>query len=615
MNAAIAHRGPDGDGVHCEAGAGLGHRRLAIIDLEGGVQPLFNDEIGDFAIVFNGEIYNHRELAAELTGLGHIFHTRSDTEAILRAYMQWGADCVARLRGMFAFAIHDRRAGRLLLARDRLGMKPLYYSALNDGWLLFASEIGALLRHPDVKREIDPAALSDYLAYGYVPDPLSIYRGVGKLPPACLLDVQRGKPLPEPVRYWDLEYAPRQLSDAEALDELRAQLRDAVDSHLISDVPVGAFLSGGVDSAAVTAQMASLLTEPVRACTIGFDADAFDETPQARQAAAHLGAEHHLLMAQSDRFDLLDALAETYGEPFADSSALPTWLVCQLARTQTKVVLSGDGGDETLGGYARYRFYLNEERVRARIPAGVRRALFGPLGAIYPKLDWAPRGLRAKSTLQALARDAVEAVFHGVSVLDDDQRAALLSDDLQRAVAETPPVRHLHAAAARRDSHDSFLSRTLYGDLHTFLAGRVLVKVDRASMAHGLEVRAPLLDYRWAEWSARLPDPMKIRHGRGKWLLREGVAPLLPPGYLEQPKRGFSIPLAQWLRGPLKGRLLDALAAPALRQSGWFNLGQLDRLAAEHLTGRRDHGAALWSLLQLEAFLRRVHQGFDAASS
>ncbi|MBF0127376.1 MAG: amidotransferase 1, exosortase A system-associated [Magnetococcales bacterium] len=605
MNDALAHRGPDGAEIRVEPGLGLGHRRLAIIDLEGGHQPMSNED-GSVLLVFNGEIYNFQELYRELVALGHQFKTRSDTEVIVHAWEAWGVACVQRLRGMFAFALWDRRGDALFLARDRLGMKPLYYALLPDGWLGFASEPVGLTTWRPGAWKIAPRAVASYFALGYVPDPEVIFAGVAKLAPGCRLLVRRGHPLPPQDRYWDLTFAPGPpLSPRDAAMELLERLRDSVRLHMIADVPVGSFLSGGIDSSAVALLMAQCATEPPEACTVSFGDPALDESVYASLVAERYGLRHHIEKAEPERFDLLDTLARHYGEPFADPSALPTWLVCALARRHTKVVLSGDGGDESLAGYERYRFFLAEERVRALLPDWVRRTVFAPLGAWYPRLDRAPRWLRARSTLQSLARDRVGGYFQGVAILRDDLRRQLFTPKMQRALQGFRAEETFETYAATAPDHP--LSRMQYLDFKSFLAGRVLVKVDRASMAHGLEVRAPLLDYPLVEWLAGLPPEYKLYRGSGKHLLKEGLRPWLPAAILERPKQGFNLPLAAWLRGPLAGRARERILGETLAETGWFNPAFLTRMVDDHQAGRRDFSTALWALLMFEAFLRQMN--------
>ena len=605
MNDSQLHRGPDEFGFHLEPGLGLGHRRLSIIDLSTGQQPLFNED-GSVVIVYNGEVYNYRDLIPELRSLGHRFRTRSDTEVIVHAWEQWGEDCVQRLRGMFAFALWDRNRETLFLARDRLGVKPLYYASLGDGTLAFGSELKSLVLHPAFNREIEPRAVEDYLAYGYVPEPNSIFRQALKLPPGCTLSVKRGAALPQPREYWDVPFKPGSaLTLQAAQDELIERLREAVRIRLVSEVPLGAFLSGGVDSSAVVAMMAGCSTDPVNTCSISFGDPAFNEAAYARDVAERYRTRHFVERVDTDDFDLLDTLAEIYDEPFADSSAIPTFRLCQLARKHVTVALSGDGGDENFAGYRRYRWHVYEERVRSALPPALRAPVFGLLGDIYPKADWAPKALRAKSTLEALARNSVEGYFHSVSVMGDGQRQKLVSDSFRRELQGYRAIEVLRRHAERAPKGEP-LSLVQYLDMKTYLVGDILTKVDRASMAHSLEVREPLLDHPLMEWLSGLPPGLKLRGREGKYLFKRALEPYLPQEILYRPKMGFSVPLAGWFRGPLRQRVRDAVLGPVMTDSGYFNPRFLREMVDEHQSGARDYSVSLWSLLMFEAFLRKV---------
>ena len=605
MNESQHHRGPDEGGVHLEPGIALGHRRLSIIDLSTGQQPLYNED-RSVAVVFNGEIYNFRELVPELQALGHVFRTKSDTEVIVHAWEAWGANCVRRFRGMFAFALWDSNLQTLFLARDRLGVKPLFYSQLADGMWIIGSELKSLLVHPGLQREIDPLAIEEYFGYGYIPDPRTIFRNVFKLPPACTLTIERGKRAPAPREYWDVPFKPGPpITEQEASEELIRRLQESVQIRLISEVPLGAFLSGGVDSSAVVAMMAGLSPDPVSTCSISFGDVAFNESVYAQAVASRYATRHYVEEVDPDDFSLVDRLAGLYDEPYADSSAMPTYRVCELARKRVTVALSGDGGDENFGGYRRYRWHLNEERVRSLLPLQVRRPVFGLLGQIYPKADWAPRVLRAKSTFQALARNSLEAYFHSVSIMHDGMREQLFTDRFRRELQGYAAVEVLRRHGARAPS-DHPLSLIQYLDLKTYLVGDINTKVDRASMAHSLEVREPLMDHPLVEWLSGLPPEMKLRNGEGKWLLKKALAPYLPDDILYRPKMGFSVPLIHWFRGPLRQTVRSAVLGPVLADTGWFNATYLRRLVDDHQSGRRDYSAPLWTLLMFESFLRNV---------
>lgn len=603
MNQAQFHRGPDEGEVHTEAGLGLAHRRLSIIDLASGQQPMFSAD-GSLCIVFNGEIYNFRELARELSTLGYQFRTHSDTEVILYAWEEWGEQCVERFRGMFAFALYDRNTSSLFLARDRFGIKPLFYSVLADGRVLFASELKALKADPELPRKLDARAVEDYFALGYVPEPKTIYRNVHKLRPGHTLLFERGQPEPLQKQYWDLPFREIAVaSEADLQDELLMRLKEAVQVRLVSEVPLGAFLSGGVDSSAVVAMMAELQANPVNTCAIGFDVKTFNETEYAQAVAERYRTNHFQQTVRSDDFDLLDELAALYDEPYADSSAIPTYRVCQLARQRVTVALSGDGGDEHFAGYRRYRWHMNEEKVRSYLPLGMRRALFGTAGRLYPKADWAPRVFRAKATFQALARNSVEAYLFSVSICSEEQRSALFSDALKREL-QGYSVESVFQEYAANSPTDHPLSMIQYLDMKTYLVGDILTKVDRASMAHSLEVRVPFLDHPLAEWVSGLSPEWKLRGQEGKYLLKKSLEKHLPADVLYRPKMGFGVPLAKWFRGPLRDRLRRDLLEGGLAATGMFNQTYLSQLVDEHQSGRRDHSAPLWSLLMFQAAVR-----------
>ncbi|MEH6433568.1 XrtA/PEP-CTERM system amidotransferase [Massilia sp. DD77] len=604
MNESQFHRGPVEGDLHLEPGLGFGHRRLSIIALEAGLQPLFNED-ESIALVFNGEIYNFRELRTELQGLGHEFRTPSDSETIVHAYEQWGEDCVNHLRGMFAFAIWDRPRQTLFMARDRLGIKPMHYAALPDGTFAFGSELKSLLTLPSFRREIDPLAVEDYFAYGYVPEPRTIFTGARKLLPGHTLTVRAGQPLPASKQYWDVPFVPHVgMTDRDIEGELVVRLREAVESHLIADVPLGAFLSGGVDSSAVVAMMAGINQEPVNTCSIAFDDPAFDESEYARQVAEQYKTNHQCETVGTDDYGLLDTLAALYDEPYADSSAIPTYRVCQLARKRVTVALSGDGGDENFAGYRRHRMAMGEERVRSLLPLTVRKPVFGLLGKAYPKADWAPRMFRAKTTFEALARDLTEGYFHGVSVNNDRVRKQLFSQSFQQRLQGYRAVEVMRGYAEQAPTDDP-LSLIQYLDMKTYLPGDILTKVDRASMAHALEVRVPLLDHQFVEWVSGLPSTSKLRNGEGKHIFKKALEPYLSQDILYRKKQGFSIPLAAWLRGPLREAMRRAVLNPALLDTGIFNPAYLKQIVDEHQAGTKDHAVTLWSVLMFDAFLRK----------
>ena len=604
MNETQHHRGPDEGDIYLEPGVGFGHRRLSVIDIAAGRQPLGNED-GSVMVCYNGEIYNYRELTLELTALGHTFRTRSDTEVIVHAWEQWGEDCVQHFRGMFAFCLWDRNQQTIFLGRDRLGVKPLYYALLPDGFFAFSSELKALRSLPGLPRAIDPQAVEDYFAYGYVPEPKTIFKGALKLSPGFTLTQKIGAPPATPKQFWDVPFklhAPMSQQDAE--EELIVRLREAVKIRLVAEVPLGAFLSGGVDSSAVVAMMAGLADEPVNTCSIAFNDPAFDESAYATQVAEQYKTRHYSDTVDTDDYGLLDTLADLYDEPYADSSAIPTYRVCQLARKRVTVALSGDGGDENLAGYRRYRYAMAEQNVRGKIPEGLRKPLFGTLGKWYPKADWAPRMFRAKTTFEALARDTVEGYFHGVTLMSDAMRQKLFSPTFRASLQGYGAIEVMRGHAANSPTDDP-LSLIQYLDMKTYLPGDILTKVDRASMAHALEVRVPLLDHQLVEWISGLPPDLKLKGGEGKYIFKKSLESYLPHDILYRKKMGFSVPLAGWLRGPLRQRMRDALLGPALADTGIFNRAYLNELVEQHESGRRDYSAPLWTLLMFEAFLRK----------
>ena len=612
MNESQFHRGPDEGGLHVEPGVGLGHRRLSIIDLSTGQQPLYNED-QTVCVVFNGEIYNYQELIPELQALGHIFHTSSDTEVIVHAWESWGAACVNRFRGMFAFALWDRNRETLFLARDRLGVKPLFYALLDDGTFLFGSELKSILAHGGLKRDIDPCAVEEYFALGYVAEPRAIFKQAKKLPPACTVLLRRGQPVGEPREYWDVHFTlDNPISDADACAELTHRLEESIKLRMISEVPLGAFLSGGVDSSAVVAIMAGLSNTAVNTCSIGFSDPAFNESEFAKMVADRYRTNHHLDIVESDDFDLIDTLARLYDEPYADSSAIPTYRVCQLARKHVTVALSGDGGDESFGGYRRYKLHLMEEKMRSALPPGLRRSIFGTLGKLYPKADWAPRVFRAKTTFEGIARTSVESYFHSMSLIRDPMRQQLYSNSFRSTLGGYSAI-DVFNEHARKANTDDPLGLIQYIDTHTYLIGDINTKVNRASMAHSLEVREPLMDHQLVEWLATLPSHLKMRKNESKFLLKKSMEPMLPSDVLYRPKMGFAVPLARWFRGPLRQRVRNSLLKGQIAESGYFNPDMIKQIVEQHESGVRDHSTPIWTLLMYDAFLRCVMNDSAAA--
>jgi asparagine synthase (glutamine-hydrolysing) len=597
MGDAIAHRGPDAEGSLIEPGVGLIHRRLSIIDLAGGDQPIGNED-GSIQVVFNGEIYNYRELRAGLEERGHRFRTRSDTEVLVHLYEELGEGLVDRLRGMFAFAIWDRNERSLLLARDRLGIKPLYVYR-DAQMLLFGSELKAILAYPGIAREIDPEALESYLAYGCVLGPKSIFRGIEKLSPGHTLRVGPGNWGRSPRRYWELKVEPDESLDGTQWEEaVAAKLEETVRAHLIADVPVGAFLSGGIDSGTVVASASGSASEPLRTFSIGFDEEAFSELPAARLVAGRYATAHTEEIVRPDAVSLLDELARLYDEPFADSSAIPTYLVSRLASQGVKVVLTGDGGDEAFGGYARYAHDLKEAALRRVLPAWFLRRVLGPLGDIWPKGDRLPRPLRWKTLMENLARDPAGAYANTLTVCRPPRRRRLLDRDLAVGLNGFDPSVTVRDAFARGPAGDA-LGGMIAADVVTILPDDFLVKVDRASMAWGLEARPPLLDHELMELAARIPSRLKIHRGQTKALFRRVARRHLPAELLGLPKRGFEVPIDTWLRGPLAGVCEDAVFGRDTALAGLIDPAEARAVFDAHRSGVGRHGALLWSLLVL----------------
>ncbi|CAN5425439.1 amidotransferase 1, exosortase A system-associated [soil metagenome] len=605
MTDAIAHRGPDGSGVWTAPGVGLGHRRLSIIDLAGGAQPMASAD-GRIVTTYNGEIYNFAEVRAELEGRGAHFLTNSETEVLRHGWRAWGPGMLPRLNGMFAFAIHDAASQTLFLARDRMGVKPLYYVQLSDGAVAFASELKGLLAHPLVRRAPDIRAVEDFLALGYVPDDACFVGGIRKLPAGHYLTLTRGKPVPAPIQWWDLDFSARAKGSVRDLEEeLLDRMRDGVRSRMVADVSLGAFLSGGVDSSAVVALMAEASSKAVKTCTIGFDETGHDERSYAEAVATRFHTEHRTRTVKADDFALIDTLVHAFDEPFADASALATYRVCELAREGVKVALSGDGADEALAGYRRYKFQANEERVRSVLPAGMRERVFGAIGRAYPKADWAPRFLRAKTTLLSLAGDGAEGYARSVGVTTPAIRDRLFSGAAKAALGghrgETRYVETMKGAPAR-----DALDRAQYADFKHWLPGDILTKIDRTSMAVGLEAREPLLDHRLVEFAATLPASMRLRHGEGKWLMKKSLERYLPKDILYRPKMGFVTPVSAWFRGSLAEEAGALARSPVLGETGWFDLRAIADLAEAHRAGREEHGRTLWQLMMLERSLTKV---------
>ena len=607
MTDAVAHRGPDAAGYHVAPGIGLGHRRLSIIDLSTGDQPLANED-GTVWTVFNGEIYNFADVRADLVARGHRFRTSSDTEIIVHGYEEWGDRAVERFRGMFAFAVWDARRRRLLLARDRVGVKPLYYADLPGRGIVFGSELKSLLEDPDVPREWRPEAIDAYLTLLYVPAPGTIYQGIQKLEPGHVLVAQDGAI--RTSRYWDLNFTGDgdPAREDEYLERLDALLAESVALRQIADVPLGAFLSGGIDSSAVAAYMVQTSAQPPKTISVGFDHAGYDELGHARRVAEHLGCEFHPRTVTPDIVSLLPTLAWHFDEPFADSSAVPTYYVSKAARELVTVALSGDGGDELWAGYTRHRVEQWEQRARTAL--GPARAAAGALGRALPL---SVKGARALRHLGA-APDQAYALKHAYGMFEPDAKTRLYSGDFAASVRGADPFARFRDVYARCQSTDP-VDRGLYVDVHTYMVDDILTKVDRMSMAVSLEAREPLLDHRLLEFAATVPASLKIRDGRGKYLLRKALRRRVPAEILERGKHGFEAPIGEWLRGPL-APMTDALLTDGrLRDRGIFDGREVARLWTEHRARRADHRHRLWQLIMLELWFRRFVDAAPAAGT
>jgi asparagine synthase (glutamine-hydrolysing) len=601
MNAAIAHRGPDSDGFHVDAGVGLAMRRLAIIDVSGGDQPIANEDESIW-IVYNGECYNFPAMHAELERRGHRFNTRTDTECIVHFYEDEGIECVKRLRGMFAFALWDDKRKRLLLARDRLGKKPMYYT-IHDGTLYFGSELSAILAALPERPGTDFEAIDLYLSLQYVPDPLTVYQGIYKLPPAHILVWENGQARVE--RYWDYGYQPKWTdSEAELAEELRLRLREAVKMRLLSEVPLGAHLSGGIDSSIIVALMSELASGPVKTFSAGFEEQSYSELPYARAVAERYATDHHeFTLTYGDIPATLEKIARHFGEPFADASALPLYHLSRLTREHVTVALNGDGGDEDFAGYQRY-WLDGFANAYARAPHFLTRGLVPSLAGFLPDRSDRPVGRSLVSGFKRLEQlpeiDARASILRWGSYFSPRQRAALWKPELWRAFhpenAQSLLVKQFDSAEG------SYLDRTLYTDLHTYLPGDLLVKADRMTMAASLEGRSPFLDHEIVEWAARVPDQLKVKGRSGKYLLKKAFASYLPEKVRTHGKQGFGVPVSAWFRGPLHEWARQRLLADGTPLHAWFDRAALAGLLEEHRAGRVDHGKRLYALIMLDVW-------------
>jgi asparagine synthase (glutamine-hydrolysing) len=597
MCCVINHRGPDDEGFYVEGGVALGMRRLSIIDLFTGHQPMSNED-GSVRIVFNGEIYNYREIRDELISRGHTFQTGSDTEVIVHLYEDEGEACVERLRGMFAFAIYDRRERKLFIARDRVGVKPLHYAVVGNG-IVFGSEIKSLLQHRAVGREINLEAVSDFFSFGYVPDPHSAFRGINKLPPGHTLTFKDSRLTTR--CYWDFQYPERNDEPARGesyyVERLRELIAESVRLRLVSDVPLGAFLSGGIDSSTVVAMMARAMDRPVKTFSIGFTESSFDELDYARIAARHFSTDHYEFVVTPDVCKIVEEIVWHHDEPFADVSSIPTYIVSKMAREHVTVALSGDGGDELFAGYERY--LVDESRAKfERVPGFIRRGVLLPLSSALP------HGAYGKNFLRNVALDAGARYVDSISYFNEEKKRGLLSTEFLRAIIgrdSSEGFRRIYAAPASKERIDHLL----YLDSKTYLPGDIMTKVDRMSMAHSLEAREPLLDHKLIEFVAQIPASLKLRGSETKSILKRAVRGLIPDEIIDRRKQGFGVPIKKWFKKDLREMLMDTLTGSRARQRGYFNPGAVEAILDEHMRGRRDNSRHLWGLLTLELWHRQ----------
>ena len=598
---AIRHRGPDEDGFYVNGSVGLAMRRLSIIDLKSGQQPIHNQDRSSW-IVFNGEIYNYLELRQKLEKLGHTFYTNSDTEAIVHAYDQFGTDCPKHLRGMFAFAIWNERTQELFLARDRVGKKPLLYAHVN-GNLIFGSEFSALLLHPDVSRDIQPEALDYYLSFMCIPAPLTAYKAIRKLEPGHWLRWRKGEI--EHQRYWQPDFTKKlDINEEEAGERTVEILREAVRVRLMSEVPLGAFLSGGIDSSAVVALMAQESSERVKTFSIGFDEQDFSELHHARRIAEHVGADHHEFIVRPDAVEVLPILVEHYGEPYADSSAVPTYYVARETRKHVTVALNGDGGDESFAGYERYIAMGLTEKYR-RLPSFLRESVIKETVNLIPSsATGRSRVKSAKRLLEAVSLPRVDRYTHWVSVFNEQTKQPLYSDFFRQQTQDANPT-GLLAQWFKRANGIGILDAMLLTDQMTYLPNDLLVKVDIATMAVSLEARSPFLDHHVIEFAASLPQDLKLRRLTSKYLLKKVLRKLLPSENLNRRKMGFGVPIGHWFRGKMQPFLREVVLSEKAMRRGLFKPETVSQLIELHTRGERDYSHQLWTLLMLELWFNR----------
>jgi len=601
MNSTMIHRGPDDEGYYLEGNVGLGHRRLSIIDLNTGHQPIFNEDKSK-VIVFNGEIYNFMDLRTQLEQKGHIFKTKTDTEVILHGYEEWGQDCVSRLRGMFAFALWDKSKRTLFLARDRLGIKPLYYCK-NGSKFVLASELKAILEVPNLSRELDLEAVSDYLSFGYIPAPKTIFKGVYKLLPGHILIFRHGDL--NLRQYWDLKFHPEQgMSIEDISEEILETLQESIRLRLISDVPLGAFLSGGIDSSAVVAIMSGLIDEPVVTNSVGFVPREDSELEYARNTAKLFNSNHNEYEVSPDAVDVVNKLSWHFDEPFADSSSIPTYYVSKMTKQNVTVALSGDGGDENFAGYRRYYYDRLENQLRHRIPSFIRNNVIRLLAGIYPQFAWMPQIIRAKTLLTNVAHDPVYGYFNSMSQCLPGVKNKVMSGDVKRQLKGYESIEVFRHYYNNADTDDP-LSRIQYLDFKTYLVDDILTKVDRASMANSLEVRVPILDHKFVEMVAKIPSDMKLKGKESKYIFKKSLNKVLPPEIMNRKKMGFTIPIGEWMRKDLREMAEEVLFDRNSDSTFLFDMKYVRTLWKQHLSGMKDLTQPLWTLLSFQLWARK----------
>lgn len=605
MTATLHHRGPDGEGFYIDGNVGLGHKRLSILDVENGKQPLESDGV---VLSYNGEIYNFKQLKCELEALGHVFASQCDSEVLLFAWKEWGVSAVHKLRGMFAFVIYDKPQNTLFVARDRLGIKPLHWARTSQGDLLFASELKAITAHPDIEKQLNPCAIEDFFSLGYVADPKTIFKDVSKLPPAHVISIDLSDPTRDvtPKCYWEIEnFVSDEITREQDIGEEFARLtEEAITLRMVADVPLGSFLSGGIDSSVISAVMQKHSEVPINTFSIGFDLSKYDESFYAKQLATQLGFKHLNTSVSINDLTFMETLVDIYDEPFADNSAIPTFILSGVAAQHVKVALSGDGADELLYGYRNHKMLWVEEKIRKCLPDGVRKKMFGTLAKLYPNLKTAPKFLRGKTTLNALSGSAISSYHNAISITHQNELARLYAPQLKAQLHGYSSLNMFDDIAKKCKSTNSLKAIQLI-DFKTYLAGGILTKVDRASMKNSLEVRVPYLDHHLVERTLAASPSLNLSWGQTKRLLVNGFKHLLPSFVTKRNKMGFSSPIDEWLRQIPKESLKSKLSEGALAQTGLFSLDGISILLDEHHERGHEHGMTIWSLLIFNAFLEK----------